>query len=152
MDAFDSDVLIYAATPGHELGGRILTLFPPDPVERSGTVVGIGSVLLLPELLAKPIRNNATDELETLGALLGRLDLRPADEATARLAVAYGAAYGLRAADAVHLATAVTAGAHRFLTNNRSDFPKTITEVQITYPDDLPADGDGDQPIGSPSP
>ena len=47
------------------------------------------------------------------------------------------AAYALRAVDAVHLATAVGAGADRFLTNNRSDFPKSITEIDITYPDDL---------------
>jgi predicted nucleic acid-binding protein len=49
-----------------------------------------------------------------------------------------GAAYGLRAADAVHLATAVSAGADRFITNKSSDFAKTITEVDVTYPDDLP--------------
>lgn len=36
-------------------------------------------------------------------------------------------ALGLRAPDAVHRATAVVAGAARFLTNNQSDFPKTIT-------------------------
>lgn len=34
-------------------------------------------------------------------------------------------------------ATAVAAGADRFLTNNPSDFPKTITEIDITYPTDL---------------
>lgn len=38
----------------------------------------------------------------------------------------------------MHLATAVGAGADRFLTNNAADFPKTINEIEITYPDDLP--------------
>jgi predicted nucleic acid-binding protein len=61
------------------------------------------------------------------------------DEATAELATALGAAYRLRAADAVHLATAVNAGADRFITNNAADFPKTITEVDVTYPVDLTA-------------
>ena len=75
--------------------------------------------------------------MEELGALLGRLDLRSTDEATAELATALGAIYGFRAADAVHLATAVGAGADRFLTNNSLDFPKTITEIDITYPGDL---------------
>jgi hypothetical protein len=37
----------------------------------------------------------------------------------------------------VHLATAVGAGADRFITNNRS-FPQTIAEIAITYPDELP--------------
>jgi hypothetical protein len=59
------------------------------------------------------------------------------DEAVARLAATLGAAYGLRAIDAVHLATAVAAGAERFLTNNSSDFGKAITEIDVIYPNDL---------------
>ena len=138
MDAFDADVLIYAAVPGHELGRRVRALFPPEPVGTSGSIVGVGSVLLLPELLARPLRERAVDELDELGALLGRLDLRPTDETTAELATALAATYGLRATDAVHLATAVGAGADRFLTNNTRDFPKTIAEIDVTYPADLP--------------
>ncbi len=138
VDAFDADVLIYAAVADHPLGMRVRALFPIQAVDDgTRTVAGIGSVLLLPELLTKPLREGAIDELEELGALLGRLDLRPVDVATAELATALGAAYRLRAADAVHLATAVKAGADRFITNNAADFPKTITEVDITYPIDL---------------
>jgi predicted nucleic acid-binding protein len=74
----------------------------------------------------------------SLGGLLSRLDLRPTDEATAELATALGAAYHQRAADAVHLATAVGAGADRFITNNQDHFPKTITEIDIVYPQELP--------------
>jgi len=51
----------------------------------------------------------ASLEVEQLGALLSRLDLRPA----------------------------VAAGADRFVTNNRSDFPTGIVEVAVTYPEDL---------------
>jgi predicted nucleic acid-binding protein len=40
--------------------------------------------------------------------------------------------------DAVHLATAVNLGADRFITNNKRDFPRTISELQVTYPEDLP--------------
>lgn len=79
------------------------------------------------------------DSTETapLIGLLGRLDLRPVDEPTARLALALAVAYGLRAADTAHLATAVAAGATRFLTNNRKDFPQTIAEIDVVYPDHL---------------
>src|SRR5579864_7409195 len=111
MDAFDADVLIYAAVDTHPLGRRVRSLFPVDPVITTGAVAGVGSVLLIPELLTKPLRDNSTAELEELGGLLSRLDLRPTDEATAELATALGAAYRLRAADAVHLATAIGAGA-----------------------------------------
>lgn len=137
MDGFDADVLIYAAVPSHALGRRVLALFSDEPREDAATPTGIGSMLLLPELLTKPTRDQADGELVALAALLARLDLRPLDEATAELAVALGATYKLRAADAVHLATAVGVGADRFLTNNRRDFPQTITEIDITYPDEL---------------
>jgi predicted nucleic acid-binding protein len=134
MDAFDADALIYAAQPGHPLGCRVLALFRAS----SERLAGSGSLLLLPELLAKPIRDGDTDGVRMLAGLLARLDLRPVDRATAELATALGSSYRLRAADATHLATAVVIGASRFITNNQRDFPRTITEVQITYPADLP--------------
>ena len=73
-----------------------------------------------------------------IGTLLARLDLRPVDRATAELATALSSRYRLKAVDAAHLATAVGLGADRFITNNQRDFPATITEVQVTYPADLP--------------
>lgn len=137
MDAFDADVLIYAAVPGHPLGSPVLALFPEEPPSEVGIVAGVGSTLLLPEVLTKPTRDGTADEVAALAALLARLDLRPVDEAIASLAVALGASYGLRSADAVHLATAVAAGVDRFITNNRRDFPRSIEEVSVTYPIDL---------------
>lgn len=137
MDAFDADVLIYAAAPDHELGAPVRALFPIDPPKGSEAMAGIGSVLLLPELMTKPLRDGAHDEMVALGLILSRIALLPVDRATAELATALGASYGLRAADATHLATAVGAGADRFITNNRSDFSKSIAEIAITYPEDL---------------
>jgi len=137
IPAFDADVLIYAAAPGHALGRRVAALFFPS-VDDVSAPVGIGSVLLLPELLAKPQREGRDDEVSTLLGLLAHLDLLPVDDSTADLAVALSVAYRLRAIDAVHLATAVNGGADAFVTNNRRDFRSTITEVDITYPEDLP--------------
>lgn len=138
MDSFDADVLIYAGVADHPLGRRARALFPSEAGERSADIAGVGSVLLLPELLATPLRDQAHHELAELAALLGRLELRPLDAATAELATALAASYRLRAANAVHLATAVGAGADRFLTNNKAGFPKSILEIDITYPEDLP--------------
>jgi predicted nucleic acid-binding protein len=137
MDAFDADVLIYAAVPGHPLGQRVAALFRSAAPAR---VAGIGSVLLLPEVLSRPLRDGATDEVRVLAGLLARLDLRPVDRATAELATALSVRYRLKAADAAHLATAVGMAADRFITNNQRDFPATMTEIQVTYPADL-ADG-----------
>ena len=134
MDAFDSDVLIYAAVPGHSLGRRVAALFTAGPAR---VPAGAGSVLLLPEVLGKPLRDGATGEIRSLAALLARLDLRPFDLATAELATSLAARYRLKAADAAHLATAVAAGADRFVTNNQRDFPRTIAELDIAYPSDL---------------
>jgi predicted nucleic acid-binding protein len=133
VDGFDADVLVYAAMAGHPLGRRIRALFDEVPTD----IAGVGSVLLIPELLSKPVRAGSTSDVAVLGSLLGRLDLRPVDHSTAELAAALGASYRLGAADAVHLATAVAAGADRFMTN-RKDFAQSIAEIDITYPYDLP--------------
>ena len=133
MDAFDADVLIYAAVPGHPLGRRVRALFPVE----AGGVAGVGSVLLLPEVLAKPVRDGATEEVTALAALLSRLELRAVDPVTAEVSTSLAVTYRLRAADAVHLATAVVAGADRFVTNNRRDFVQDIAEIDVTYPDAL---------------
>jgi predicted nucleic acid-binding protein len=135
MDSFDADALIYAAVPGHLLGRRVAALFT---AAEAGALAGAGSVLLLPEVLGKPLRDGATGEVRALAGLLARLDLRPVDRATAELATALSSRYRLRAADAAHLATAVALGADRFITNNQRDFPTDIAEVHITYPADLP--------------
>ena len=96
---------------------------------------GIGSVAIRSSRPATPRRRLRRSAHS--GGLLARLELRPVDRATADLATALASKYGLRAADATHLATAVGLGAERFITNNKRDFPQAITEVKVTYPADL---------------
>lgn len=138
MDAFDADVLIYAAAKDHPLGRKVSALFPTAALADDAASIGVGSLLLLPEVLSKPLREGAHSEARALASLLARLDLRPFDQATAELAVALSVAHRLKAADAAHLATAVAMGADRFLTNNRRDFSSGISEVDIVFPEDLP--------------
>jgi predicted nucleic acid-binding protein len=92
---------------------------------------------LLPEVLAKPMRDGSAAEVAALAGLLGRLDLRSVDPFTAEVATTLASEYRLRAADAVHLATAVVVGADRFVTNNRREFPASISAIEVTYPEDL---------------
>jgi predicted nucleic acid-binding protein len=94
-------------------------------------------VLLVPEVLSRPMGEGSADELNELVILLARLTLLPCDKKTADLAASLSAQYRLKAADAVHLATAVKAGADRFITNDAGDFPQTIEEIDIVYPDQL---------------
>ncbi len=132
MDCFDADVLIYAAVAADPLGAKVRTLLSRGPAQCAG------SVMLLPEVLAKPVRDDDADEVRALTVLLAQLELLPCDKATAELATALAARHRLRAADAVHCATAVALGADRFITNNRRDFTAAITEVDVVYPEDLP--------------
>ena len=137
LTAFDADVLIYAATRGHPLGAKVLGLF--RAADAAGQSAGVGSVLLLGEVLTKPLRADpGSAESVALLGLLSRLSLKPLDEPTAQLALALGVSYGLGAADAAHLGTAISAGAARFLTNNRRDFATSISEIDTVYPDLLP--------------
>ena len=136
MDAFDADVLIYAASPEHELGSRVRSLIP-DGTEIDDEVELIGSIVLVPELLSQPLRLGRQNEVDALLRLLSRIELRPVDDTVGWLAGSLGAHYKLRAADSLHLATAVNAGADRFITNDHAAFPRDIAEIQVTYPIDL---------------
>lgn len=135
VDAFDADVLIYAADLDHELGRRVLELFRPD-----ARPAGVGSALLIAEVLVPrtdgPV--DEIDEIDEISRLLDRLDLRVVDRRIVEASAVLRGKYRLKTVDAVHLATALDAGADRFITNNSRDFPKTITEIDVTYPTDLP--------------
>ena len=135
MDAFDADVLIAAAAWDDPVGEPIRRLYAESAVP----TIGVGSRLLEGETLIKPVRFGALDELDELRRLLARLELHDVTAPISDLAVDLGAKYGLRTPDAVHLATAAMAGADRFISNNRRDFRKEIAEVDVTYPDELPA-------------
>jgi predicted nucleic acid-binding protein len=131
---FDADVLIYAAEVEHPLGKKVLGILENPDFDG----LRLGSALLLPELLSKPIRLGLDLERDALLNILSFLDLIPLGTATAMLAAQLGAAYKLKAPDAIHLATAVQAGAEVFVTNNIRDFkPELILELQVVFPSDL---------------
>ncbi len=69
MDVFDTDAWIGAAVPGHPLGRRVAALFD---AAAGGALVGAGSVLLLPDLLGKPLPDGAADEVRVLAGLLAQ--------------------------------------------------------------------------------
>ncbi len=132
---FDADVVIYAAMPNHPLGPRVHALM--DATDRFRVC---GSTLLLPETLTKPTADEAVTQLAHLNEFIARLELWPVTDTVGRLAVWMGSTYRLRSMDATHLACAVDGGADVFLTNNRKDFDrKSIGEVDIVFPDELPA-------------
>jgi predicted nucleic acid-binding protein len=132
--AFDADVLIYAAQTIHAHGPDIRALLENPNLDGSRS----GSLLLLPELLSKPMRMGWQAELDALTDILVTLELTPMDAPVAALAAQFGAVYNLKAPDATHLASAVSFGADAFITNNSRDFdPALILEVRVVFPVDL---------------
>ncbi|MEO7121941.1 MAG: PIN domain-containing protein [Lacisediminihabitans sp.] len=126
MEAFDADVLIYSAINDARGAAIRQTLF--EAGER------LGSNLLVLELLKKPMRTGASEELDRLTALLSTMQLKPVDDELVDAALGLSVKYRLKLADAIHLATAVVWGADRFHTNNSKDFGPHITEIEIVHP------------------
>jgi predicted nucleic acid-binding protein len=129
VDAFDSDVLIYAAQrdPRGEVAARLV-----DAGARSEQV--IGSVVLVSEVFAAPVGEIHEAERQRLINIIAALDLKDVDYEVADIAVTLRAKYRLKTPDALHLATAVLWGADRFHTNNRKDFGQQIDEIEIVFP------------------
>ncbi len=135
--AFDSDALIYAATAGGE-GAQSHADALRTALLSGPPFTHCGSVLLLPEVLSKPIRLGLNAESELLQTYLNRLELVEISTDLAVLATQLAAAYRLKAPDALHLASAVHAGADAFVTNNRKDFRQAeILELQVLYPEEV---------------
>lgn len=125
-DAFDATVIIHAAHDGPHAASSRAAL--------ESSTSRIGSALLIPEVLIKPLRAGWESELDTINEVLASLVILPLDEEVADVGVTLGAKYGLRAPDAIHLATAVVWGAERFFTHNTKDFGEHITEIDVVVP------------------
>jgi predicted nucleic acid-binding protein len=126
VDAFDSDVLIYAAKrdPRGDIAARLVgAASPADQV--------IGSVILVSEVFAAPVGRINEAERQRLINLIAALDLKDVDHEVADLAGTLRTKYRLKTPDALHLATAVLWGAERFHTNNSRDFGQPIDEIEI---------------------
>ncbi len=132
--AIDSNVLIYlldGVGPRADAAAAIVDTIADGTVE--GTIASIG----LTEVLAGPARaadaarfERTADELRDLG-----LRVRPLDVETAVDAAWLRGSGGFGMADAIHLATARSAGATVFITNDRRIRP--VPNVEVVYLDEL---------------
>ena len=87
----------------------------------AGTLRGIASTLALIETLVGPLQSGNAALADTYRRALTRapnLELLPVDAAVAELAATIRALHRFKTPDAIHLATAVHAGADAFLTND----------------------------------
>lgn len=126
--AFDAGVVICAAVADRR-GAILLDAIDAAPPDAP---VGIGSTLLFTEALT--VADDRRDERLRMIAILGRLALLPVTQDVAVVAAALKLRHRLKTPDALHLATAITAGADQFVTINRRDFGSRITEIDIVHP------------------
>lgn len=125
MDAFDADIVIYASK-GDPRGDLLLRALADQPDHPAG----FGSTMLIAETLVPGADDANRARVEEI---LRGLALLTLDQRTARTAALLRGLYGLKAPDAVHLATAVNAGVDRFVTGNRRDFAN-VREIEIAHP------------------
>jgi predicted nucleic acid-binding protein len=126
VDAFDADVLIYAAK-NQARGTGVARLIDDSVGQR------IGSVTLLSEVFGLSAERVSPAERQRLIEILAAIDLKHLDYETAQLAATLRGKYRLKLPDALHLATAVLWGAERFHTNNRKDFGQRIDEIEVVF-------------------
>jgi len=141
MDAFDADVLIYASIPDHPLGRRVAALFSVVPVgsavRRTGVWLGAPRARTAKQAPADetpPLSRRSADS--SPGWTCGRLT-RPSPPGRPFLAPSTSCARRTRRTWPQRSGWV----AHRFITNNSKDFGKSIREIEITFPADLPDPG-----------
>ncbi len=104
-------------------------------------ITAVSSVIVLTEVLPQPIKlANTTLEQEYRNILLhsGGFELLPVTAQIAEAAADLRARYNLRTPDAIHIATAITAGCDAFLTNDAG--VKRVTEIAVIILGELELD------------
>jgi predicted nucleic acid-binding protein len=125
----DTSIFIYQfehVAPFHEVTDLVLQQL------RARRVGGVTSVVTLTELLVGPLRANRPGlalRFETLVRSTPHLLVVNVDGYVARRAATLRAAYGLRTADAIQLATTIERGGTAFVTNDHR--LRRVTDVHI---------------------
>jgi predicted nucleic acid-binding protein len=111
---------------------EVISLIEDIPVR------AVSSVITLTEVLNQPVRLGRVDLEQQYKAILfssPMFQLFPVSLTIADSAARLRARYNLRTPDALHIATAISAGCQAFLTNDNT--LKRVTELSILILDDL---------------
>lgn len=122
MIAFDSNLLIYFLSNHPEFGKKSEEIF--RQIDNEG---GVCSSIIITETMYGTI-----DSIEKITPLKSqKISVMPVSLSVAQSAGNLKIAYGLKNIDAIHLATAVTSGADRFVTNDQALLKKIIPGITI---------------------
>lgn len=136
--AFDTAPLIYFVERNPSYFERML--FIMGYVDR-GLIAGVASTMALTEVLVQPLRagdSALTERYETILSHSRGFRLEPVTTPVARHAADLRARYNLRTPDALHIATAISAGCDAFLTNDTA--LQRVAEITILVLDELELD------------
>ena len=103
-----------------------------------GNMVAVVSTIVLPEILAKPLKESADELVAAYRSMFyytQGIILRPVSSSIADHAADLRAHYNLKTPDALHIATAMDAGCQAFLTNDLD--LRRVGEIQMLALDDL---------------
>jgi predicted nucleic acid-binding protein len=130
--ALDTNLFIYhlEGNPAH--AASTASLF--GKIE-AGRLSAVASVLVLHEILAGVHKAGHSDEAPRYRDLLlafPNLEFLPYDAHAASISADLRARYALRTPDAVHLATAIVAGADAFVTNDAA--LRRVREIRVKLP------------------
>lgn len=132
--ALDTNILIYHLEDHPTWSDFTTRLF--DRIE-SGRLHAIVSALALHEVLTGVHKSGFGDQAPTYRNLLlsfPNLSVVPFDAECAAISAELKARHGLRTPDAIHLATAIHAGAEAFVTNDEA-FRK-VDDIKVRFPGD----------------
>lgn len=128
--ALDSNIFIRALDDPSPLGKKALELL--EYIKETAPRVVI-SVILLEEFFVKVYKQKREKDLEsildfiTMGGMIQLIDI---NKDIALLAAKLRADFHIKAPDAIHLATAIEAGANTFITTDRK-IPRKIKSLKI---------------------
>src|SRR5262249_50079059 len=128
----DANVIIYAIETGNRWQANLLRLF--EMID-DGIIFGVTSELSIAEVLAKPLEKPAVDLVRKFEIVLDEtqspIELVPVTRVLIRSAADLQGDLGIKLIDAIHVATAQSAGCHFFLTNDLRLGPKLLQPAWI---------------------
>jgi predicted nucleic acid-binding protein len=118
--AVDSAPLIYFLEDHRTLAARFAPLFE---AEAAGKIEIVISAIAVAEVLAGPLKTGNEALASRYRRAMDAWQIVPVDAELATMAARLRAAYGLRLADAIHAATAISTGCVALVTHDR-DFAR----------------------------
>ena len=124
FDASGLICLIERREPARAMIGQLVRTGDPRAVVATAIII---------ECIAKPIEVRDVDLVARYGAFLALKTtlVSPLDRPIAFAAAQLRARFGLKTVDALHLATAIAAGASDFVTTDRSDYARCRGHVPL---------------------